>query len=70
MSAQVPDFSFDVYAQYQLGFSASGAAALSFVSIALCVVLLFGEARLRGHANYTRVSQGARRLAAPTRSGA
>ncbi|MGH2852492.1 MAG: ABC transporter permease, partial [Solirubrobacteraceae bacterium] len=50
---------------YQLGFSASGAAALSFVSIALCVVLLFGEAQLRGHANYTRVSQGARRLAAP-----
>jgi iron(III) transport system permease protein len=58
-------FSFDVYAQYQLGFSASGAAALSFVSIALCVVLLLGEAQLRGHANYTRVSQGARRLAAP-----
>ena len=56
-------FSFDIYAQYQLGFSTSGAAALSFASIALCVVLLFGEARLRGHANYTRVSQGARRLA-------
>jgi iron(III) transport system permease protein len=55
-------FSFDVYAQYQLGFSTSGAAALSFASIALCVVLLFGEAQLRGHANYTRVSQGARRL--------
>ena len=43
------------------GFSASGAAALSFFSIVLCVVLLFGEARLRGHANYTRVSHGARR---------
>jgi iron(III) transport system permease protein len=56
-------FSFDVYAQYQLGFSASGAAALSFVSIGLCLVLLFGEARLRGYANYTRVSQGARRVA-------
>ena len=54
-------FSFDVYAQYQLGFSPSGAAALSFASIALCLVLLFGEARLRGYANYTRVSQGARR---------
>jgi iron(III) transport system permease protein len=32
-------------------------------SIALCVVLLFGEELLRGHANYTRVSQGARRAA-------
>ena len=37
-------FSSDVYAQYKLGFSASGAAALSFASIAVCVVLLFGEA--------------------------
>jgi len=54
-------FSFSVYAQYQLGFSPSGAAALSLASIALCLVLLFGEARLRGHANYTRVSQGAPR---------
>lgn len=57
-------FSFDVYAQYQLGFSASGAAALSFASIGLCLVLLFGEASLRGHANYTRVSHGARRATA------
>jgi iron(III) transport system permease protein len=54
-------FSSDVYAQYKLGFSASGAAALSLASIAVCVVLLFGEARLRGHANYTRVSQGVAR---------
>ena len=61
-------FSSDVYAQYKLGFSASGAAALSFASIAVCLVLLFGEARLRGHANYTRVSQGARRAADPLRA--
>jgi iron(III) transport system permease protein len=54
-------FSSDVNAQYRLGFSTSGAAALSFFSIVLCVALLFGEARLRGHANYTRVSHGARR---------
>ncbi len=55
-------FSLDVYAQYQLGFGASGAASLAIASIGLCLVLLFGEARLRGHANYTRVSQGARRV--------
>jgi iron(III) transport system permease protein len=58
-------FSLDVYAQYRLGFSTSGAAALSFFSIILCVILLYGEERLRGNRNYTRVSQGARR--APTR---
>jgi len=56
-------FSFDVYAQYQLGFSASGAAALSLASIAICIALLIGEEGLRGHVNYTRVSQGARRVA-------
>lgn len=54
-------FSSDIYAQYQLGFSASGAAALSLFSIVVCLVLLFGEARLRGNRNYTRVSHGARR---------
>lgn len=54
-------FTVHIYAQYELSFSASGAAALSFFSIVLCVVLLFGESRLRGGANYTRVSQGIRR---------
>ena len=51
----------DIYSQYQLGFSASGAAALSLISIVVCVIVLFGESWLRGDANYTRVSQGARR---------
>jgi iron(III) transport system permease protein len=54
-------FTVHIYAQYELSFSASGAAALSFFSILLCVVLLFAESRLRGGANYTRVSQGVRR---------
>jgi iron(III) transport system permease protein len=54
-------FSLDVYGQYRLGFSTSGAAALALFSVVLCLVLLFGETALRGNANYTRVSQGARR---------
>jgi iron(III) transport system permease protein len=54
-------FTVHIYAQYELSFSASGAAALSFFSIVLCVFLLFAESRLRGGANYTRVSQGVRR---------
>ena len=58
-------FTIHIYAQYQLSFSSSGAAALSMISLVLCVVLLLGELRLRGGANYTRVSHGARR--APTR---
>ncbi len=54
-------FSTDIYNQYRLGFSSSGAAALSYVSILFCILVLFGEAKLRGNANYTRVSLGARR---------
>ncbi|HEY2631950.1 MAG TPA: iron ABC transporter permease [Solirubrobacteraceae bacterium] len=54
-------FAVDVYSQYQLSFSASGAAALSLLSISLCVVLLFGEASLRGNANYARIGPGTRR---------
>lgn len=53
--------SVNVYNQYQLGFSASGAAALSMLSTLVCVVVLLGENRLRGGANYTRVSHGVRR---------
>lgn len=56
-------FSVNVYAQYQLSFSASGAAALSLLSILLCVLILAAEARLRGNAEYARVSHGARRPA-------
>lgn len=62
-------FAVDVYSQYRLSFSASGAAAISTISIAFCVVLLLAEQRLRGSANYTRVSQGARRAAARYRLG-
>lgn len=54
-------FATNVYAQYQLSFSASGAAALSLISIVLCVLVLFGESWLRGGVNYTRVSAAARR---------
>ena len=55
--------SVNVYSQYQLGFSAAGAAALSLLSTAICVLVLLGEHRLRGGANYTRISHGARRRA-------
>jgi iron(III) transport system permease protein len=62
-------FTSDIYSQYQLGFSGSGAAALSLFSIALCVLVLGGEAHLRGNANYTRVARGARRPARRYRLG-
>ncbi len=62
-------FAISIYAQYQLSFSASGAAALSSVSVVLCVLILFAEARLRGGVNYTRISAGSRRAADRHRLG-
>ncbi|HEY2259688.1 MAG TPA: iron ABC transporter permease [Solirubrobacteraceae bacterium] len=62
-------FSVNVYAQYQLSFSASGAAALSLLSILVCVLVLAGEYRLEGRARYARVSQGARRSVVRYRLG-
>jgi iron(III) transport system permease protein len=56
-------FTTNVYSQYQLSFSPSGAAVLSVFSIVLCLALLLGESRLRGAANYTRISHGAPRRA-------
>jgi iron(III) transport system permease protein len=53
--------SVSIYSQYQLSFSASGAAALALLSTVVCLIVLFGESWLRGGANYTRISQGARR---------
>ncbi|HTX32088.1 MAG TPA: iron ABC transporter permease [Solirubrobacteraceae bacterium] len=61
--------SVNIYAQYQLGFSAAGAAALSLYSTFVCIAVLYAEYRLRGGANYTRISQGARRGVARYRLG-
>jgi iron(III) transport system permease protein len=52
-----------IYSQYQISFSASGAATLACVSIVLCVLILTVETRLRGNAAYTGVSHGSRRPA-------
>jgi iron(III) transport system permease protein len=49
-------FTITIYAQYQISFNAAGAAALSFYAIVLCLVILFAEARLRGAADYARLS--------------
>jgi iron(III) transport system permease protein len=50
-----------IYSQYQVSFSASGAATLACVSILLCALILAVETRLRGNAAYTGVSHGSRR---------
>ena len=53
-------FTITIYAQYQISFNAAGAAALSFFAIALCVLILSVETRLRGRTDYARLSHGVR----------
>jgi iron(III) transport system permease protein len=62
-------FTIDIFSQYQLAFSASGAAALSMLSILLCVAILVAETLLRGGANYTKIGSGSRRPAERQRLG-
>ena len=51
----------NIYDQNRISFSASGAAALSCLSILICVLVLAVEARIRGNRNYVSVSTSARR---------
>ncbi len=53
-------FTVTIYAQYQISFNASGAAALSFYAIVLCILILCAETRLRGATDYARLSHGSR----------
>jgi len=51
----------NIYDQHRISFSASGAAALSCLSIAICVLVLLVEAWLRGNRSYVSVSTSVRR---------
>ena len=51
----------NIYDQYRISFSASGAAVLSCISIVTCILVLAVEARLRGNRNYVSTTNGARR---------
>ena len=60
VALQYQTFTVSIYAQYQISFSASGAAALSFFAIAACILVLFVEYRIRGTADYARIGHGVR----------
>lgn len=61
-------FTTAIYQQYELEFSGSNAAMLSALLLALCMLLLWGEFRLRGRA-YGRTGQGAARTGQRVRLG-
>jgi iron(III) transport system permease protein len=56
-------FTTELYAEYRTGFNGPGASLLAVVLLALCLVCLFAELRVRGGARYARIGRGTRRRA-------
>ena len=62
-------FTTEIYAQYRTGLDGPDAAVLAMVLVALCLLCLWAESRLRGRARYARVGLGTRRPATLLRLG-
>jgi iron(III) transport system permease protein len=62
-------FTTELYAQYRTGLEGPESSLLALVLIALCLICLMAELRVRGQSRYARVGTGARRKAPPTRLG-
>lgn len=58
-------FTTELYAQYRIGLDGPETSLLALVLVALCVVLLVAELRVRGRAGYARVGAGTKRARAP-----
>ena len=54
-------FTTEIYAEYRTGLDGPEPALLAMVLVALCLLCLVAEARIRGNAHYARVGQGSRR---------
>jgi iron(III) transport system permease protein len=50
-------FTTEIFAEYRTGFAGPGAALLATVLVLICLLLLAGEAALRGRARYARVGR-------------
>ena len=59
----------EIYAEYRTGFAGPGAALLAAVLVLACLLLLAGEAMLRGRTRYARVGRFTRRPATLLRLG-
>jgi iron(III) transport system permease protein len=56
-------FTTELYAEYRTGFNGPGASLLAVVLLALCLLCLLAELRVRGRAQYARIGRGTRRAA-------
>lgn len=60
-------FTTAIFEQFQATFDGAAGATLAGVLVLLCLVLLLGEALLRGNARFARIGAGAPRAATPIR---
>ena len=60
-------FTTAIFEQFQATFDGAAGATLAGVLVLLCLVLLLGEALLRGNARFARIGSGAPRAATPIR---
>ncbi|KAA0113276.1 iron ABC transporter permease [Mycolicibacterium sp. P9-22] len=60
-------FTTAIFEQFQATFDGAAGATLAGVLVLLCLVLLLGEALLRGSARFARIGSGAPRAATPIR---
>lgn len=64
-----PTFTTAIYDLYGSTFNGSAATMIAGVLVLLCLLLLLGELRLRGHRRFARVGQGTARAHVPARLG-
>ncbi|MGN0064910.1 MAG: ABC transporter permease [Nocardioides sp.] len=64
-----PTFTTAIYDQYGSTYNGSAATMMASVLVLLCLLLLLGDLRLRGHRRFARVSSGAARRRTPLRLG-
>jgi len=62
-------FTTELYAQYRTGLEGPESSLIALVLVALCLMLLYAELRVRGDGRYARVGTGARRRGAPAPLG-
>ncbi len=60
-------FTTAIFEQFQATFDGAAGSTLAGILVLLCLVLLVGEAGLRGNARYARMGSGAQRAAVPHR---
>jgi iron(III) transport system permease protein len=63
-------FTTAIFEQFQATFNGAAGSTLAGILILLCLVLLVGEAGVRGSARYSRIGSGAQRVGIPQRLGA